>query len=101
MSSKLNIVFPIRLLKKGLPPRKCIDSFYARQHLHMQKETKIDFFFHDDSKKQSHIISSVLLARVPELIVLARRKVAYLNASLPLSNNIKTHVALTARHSTL
>lgn len=70
----------------------------------MQKATKIDFFFFTTtvlSEKQSHIISSVLLARVPELIVLAKRKVAYLNASLPLSNNIKTHVALTARHSTL
>lgn len=67
----------------------------------MQKETNIDFFSRQQCSAKSHIISSVLLARVPVLIVLARRKVAYLNASLPLSNNIKTHEALTARHSTL
>lgn len=69
----------------------------------MQKETKRIFSVVTTvfSEKQSHIISSVLVAKVPELIVLARRKVAYLNASLPLSNNIKTRVVLTARHSTL
>lgn len=47
------------------------------------------------SEKQSLVISFMFVAKVPELMVPGRRKVAYLNASLPLSNNVKTHMALT------
>lgn len=66
---------------------KCIDSCTSVEE---GAEREQDFFFTTTvlGEKPSHVTSSVLVAKVPELIVLARRKVAYLNASQPLSYNM-------------